>query len=104
MHDLLTRSAPPTSREDVLRISESHLQEMKQLCATHGTHFIYLLPPGFDVREDAIVDAAARADASLLVPVHSDAWPKSKFSDGFHLSEAGAREFTQILSPSLYAI
>jgi len=38
------------------------------------------------------------------VPVHSDAWPKSKFSDGFHLSEAGAREFTQILSPSLYAI
>jgi len=104
LHNLLTRPAPPVSRDEVLRICEARFQELQRLCASQSAHFIYLMPPGFGIREDAIVEAASRAQTSLLVPVHTNAWPLDKFRDGFHLNEAGAREFTQIFSPTLAAL
>jgi hypothetical protein len=104
LHDLLTHPSPPVSRDEVLRICEHRFQELQRLCVTHSAHFIYLMPPGFGIHEDAVVEAASRAGVSLLVPVHSNAWALDKFRDGFHLNEAGAREFTQKVLPSLNAL
>jgi hypothetical protein len=104
LHALLILPLPLASRDEVLRICAPRFQELEQLCASYGTHFVYLMPPGFSVREDAFVEAAASAGASILVPVHTGAWPLSKFSDGFHLNETAAREFTQMLGPSLAAL
>ena len=78
-------------REEVLSISQPRFQELKRLCGSYGAHFVYVIAPGFGIQEGAIVEAGSRAGVPVVVPVHSDAWPPSKFSDGFHLNEAAAR-------------
>lgn len=104
LHHLMTHPATPVSREDVLRICEPRFQELGRLCAAHGAHFVCVIPPGFGIQEGSILEAGARAGIPVLVPVHTDAWPLTKFRDGFHLSESGAREFTEMLSPSLNSL
>ena len=101
LHNLLMNPARPISRDVVLRMCESRFQELEQLCTRYSTRFVYVMPPGFGIHEDAIVEAASRAHISLLVPVHTNGWPLDKFSDGMHLNQEGARQFTQLLSPSL---
>jgi hypothetical protein len=101
LHNLLTHPPAPMPREEVLSISQPRFQELKRLCGSYGAHFVYVVAPGFGIQEGAIVEAGSRAGVPVVVPVHSDAWPPSKFSDGFHLNEAAAREFTEKLSPAL---
>ena len=101
LHRLLTRGASPVPRNEVLRICEPRFQELQRLCAEHHANFVYVVPPGFGFHDDAMAEAGSRAGASVLVPVHNDAWKLEKYRDGFHLSEMGAREFTAIFSPSL---
>jgi hypothetical protein len=104
LHRLLTRPSPPISNDEVLQISERRFVELQQLCVSHSVHFVYLMPPGFGFHESAMVEAASRSGSSILVPVHTDAWPIGKFFDGFHLNEDGARDFTEILSPAFNAL
>ena len=101
LHDLLARRTGVTSRGEVLRISEQRFQELQSLCSSYGARLIYVIAPGFGVQEGAILEAGSRAGVPVLVPVHSDEWPLSKFSDGFHLNGASSREFTEKLSPLL---
>jgi hypothetical protein len=104
LHKLLTRATPSYSRDQVLRTCEPRLQVLQRLCAVRYVHFVYVVPPGFGFHDDAMAEAGSRVGASVLVPVRNDAWGLEKFRDGFHLNEVGAREFTQILSPSLDAL
>lgn len=101
LHDLLTHRTGVTSREDVLNISEQRFQELRRLCGSYGARLIYVIAPGFGIQEGAILEAGSRAGVPVLAPVHSDGWPLSRFSDGFHLNPASAREFTEKLSPGL---
>jgi len=101
LHDLLARRTGVTSRGEVLRISEQRFQELQSLCSSYGARLIYVIAPGFGVQEGAILEAGSRSGVPVLVPVHSDEWPLSKFSDGFHLNGASSREFTEKLSPLL---
>jgi len=104
IHRFVTHPAPTRSRDEVRRICEPRLRELERLCSEHGAHFVYVVPPGFGFHDDAMAEAGSGAGAPVLVPVHNDAWGQDKFRDGFHLNEAGAREFTQILSPALNAL
>lgn len=101
LHDLLTHPPPPETDEEFLRICQPRFQELERLCSDYGVHLIYVMPPGFGIHESAILEAGSRSGAAVIAPVHSDAWPQSKFIDGFHLNEAGAREFTEKVSFSL---
>jgi hypothetical protein len=101
LHDLLTHPSQPLTDENVGQICERRLREMEELCSRYGAHFVYVLPPGFGIREEAILQAGSRAGTPILDPVRSDAWPQSRFIDGFHLTESSAREFTAKLSPLL---
>ena len=100
LHDLLTHGSPPISDEEFLRILEPRFRELERLCVSYGAHLVYVMPPGFGIPERAILQAGSQAGAAVLHPVHSDAWPQTKFLDGFHLSESSAHEFTQKLGPS----
>jgi len=104
LHNLLTRRTGVTSRGEVLRISEQRFQELQSLCSSYGARLIYVIAPVFRVQEGAILEAGSRAGVPVLAPVHSDEWPLSKFSDGFHLNQASAREFTEKLGPGLDSI
>jgi hypothetical protein len=104
LHKLLTRAATPYPRDEVLRTCEPRFQELQRLCAANSARFVYVMPPGFGFRDDAMVEAGSRANTSVLVPVPNDTWGQEKFRDGFHLNEVGAGEFTQILGPSLGAL
>jgi len=104
LHDLETHGPPPLSDEEFLRVCRPRFRELEELCESYGAHLAYVIPPGFGIPERAIVQAGSQAGAAVLVPVHSDAWPQSKFLDGFHLSESSANEFTEKLGPSLDAL
>jgi len=104
MHKLLTRAATPYSPDEVLRICQPRFEELRRLCAAYSAHFVYVVPPGFGFHDDAMAEAGSRAGTSVLVPVCNDAWGQEKFRDGFHLNEAGAREFTRMLGPRLNAV
>jgi hypothetical protein len=101
LHDLLTHRNGVTSRGEVLRISEQRFQELQRLCGSYGARLIYVIAPGFRIQGGAILEAGSRAGVPVLAPVHSDEWPLSRFSDGFHLNQASAREFTEKLGPGL---
>ena len=60
-----------------------------------------VMAPTFLDYEKELALGAAQAGLPLLIPVHAGEWPQDMFSDGFHLSSAGAKRFTPILARQL---
>jgi hypothetical protein len=90
---------PP--EQEIERIAELRLKELRTLCASHGASFAYLIAPGFGPGEAQLVAAAARSKTDLMVPVHLNEFGRDKFLDGFHLNATGAQIYTAKVSELL---
>jgi len=83
----------------------ARLQAMNKLCQENGARLILVVPPTPDRDSESIVgtveESGRKAGVLVLVPVRPGAMPLEKFSDGFHLNESGAVQFTTLLSAEL---
>jgi hypothetical protein len=94
---------PPVVNEETLGRAMARLQSLKVLAAEHGVRFIYLVPPSLN-RADVGAALAARARAAgieVLLPYGPAEMPRQNFSDGLHLTPAGASDFTARVGPAL---
>ena len=93
--------------EVIEEIAGQRLREFSTLCAVHGCKALLLIPALLRHREDASLEAVARAARSagvpLLMPVDPGVLGPSFFRDGFHLNERGAAVFTARLLEALAA-
>jgi hypothetical protein len=87
---------------DVERVVE-RLQKVRELSATYGAQFIFLVPPSPNRADpaEAIRNAAASAGISVLVPYVPGEMPRAAFIDGFHLNSGGAVQFTERVARAL---
>jgi hypothetical protein len=83
---------------------ESRLRMLKSLAADSGSTVALLVMPNpkqSDRDTEVIRRCAERAGVSVIVPVGMKDLPLSLYSDGFHLSRDGGREFTPRLSAAV---
>jgi hypothetical protein len=81
----------------------ARLQSLQALAQEHGVRFVYLVPPSLN-RADIGAALAARAHAAgieVLLPYGPAEMPRGNFTDGLHLSPAGATDFTARVAPAL---
>ena len=105
LHSLGTVASKPVPAERVEAAAAERLGEMRAFAAEHGSRLVLVIPPGFASQyEESVARGAARVQVPVIAPVPQGAWGQEKFSDGFHLSEEGAREFTRLLAPQLAAV
>ena len=91
-----TVPTPITATPAVMDRALARLRMMQELCRGHGARFIMLIPPSL-ARADAapsIAAGAAKEGITVLVPYRPGEMPRTDFSDGFHLNQAGAALFT----------
>ena len=83
----------------------SRLRAMNKLCQENGARLILVVPPTPDRDSESIVEtveeSGRKAGVLILVPVRPGVMSLEKFSDGFHLNESGAVQFTTLLSAEL---
>jgi hypothetical protein len=96
-------SAMP-SADVVVAEGMRRLQTLEALCASHGTRFVFLIPPSMRPgdRSDELQAAAESAGISVVIPFRAAEMPPSYFEDGFHLNSQGAVAFTEKLGPALF--
>jgi len=69
------------------------------LVLKHGCNFIFIVPAYLEPDEDFYLQEAVRAaGVRVLVPLPTGSLSSKDFTDGFHLSPAGASRFTSALS------
>ena len=98
---LLTRSNPPKPGEKELRLLSPRLRAMDQVASAHGARLLVLPPPILDNSEAVLTHAGTRAGVPVVTLPDSETIGAGDLSDGFHLSEAGARKYTSALAPVL---
>ncbi len=103
LQQIAAAKAHAGSDEDIEPIAEARLAAFRQLCALHGTRFLFLLPPGFGGGEAPVIAAGEHAHVTMSVPFHLNALGADQFRDGFHLNASGARIFTDKVSEMLKA-
>lgn len=103
--EMLQRIAAPQAHfppdQQMERITESRLRDLRLLCSSHGARFVFLLAPGFGPGEAPLVAAGVRSRTDVLAPIHLNELGRDKFRDGFHLNAAGAQLFTDKVAPLL---
>ena len=93
------RDRNPLDHDRVVRIAGLRLKQMDELVRKHGGHFIFVVPASLDPDEDVYLQEAGRAaGVRVLVPLPTGSLSSKDFTDGFHLSPAGASRFTSALA------
>jgi hypothetical protein len=96
---------PPVVNEETLGRAMARLQSLRGLAQEHGVRFVYLVPPSLN-SADIGAALAARAHAAgvdVVLPYAPAEMPRENFTDGLHLSPAGAADFTARVGPALLA-
>ena len=84
------------SRDVDIEAALERVRGLRELCAAHGAGFAWLVPPSLNPADAApqVAAAARRAGFTVLLPYPPATLAATDFSDGFHLSAAGAARFT----------
>jgi hypothetical protein len=95
-------SAMPTA-DVVVAEGLRRLKTLQELCESHGTRFVLLIPPSLTAgdRSDELQAASEQAGIVVLMPYHAAEAPASYFQDGYHLNSEGAVAFTEKLGHTL---
>jgi hypothetical protein len=102
---LKAKTPPLPASAEVIAEAAPRLQMLNQLCAENGVRLVFVVPPTGDQGADsdipAVETAGGRADVVVLVPIGPGELGPQYFSDGAHLTDAGALKFTSALSSAL---
>ena len=105
LHTLGGGAAVHVAPQLVEAAAEERLGEMRREAAKYGARLVLIVPPGFARNyELPVARGAARANVPVIAPVTQGGWGNEMYSDGFHLNDGGAREFTRLLAPQLAAV
>jgi hypothetical protein len=105
-HVTVVDPLPLVVNDQTLARAMTRLQSLQALAREHGVRFVYLVPPSLN-RSDLGAALAARARAAgveVLLPYAPTEMPRQKFTDGLHLSPAGATDFTARVGPALLKV
>ena len=83
----------------LLQTATARLQRLQNLAASHGSRLLFITPP-LTLASDgsAQVEQAGRdLGIDVLRPVPSGTLDISQYSDGYHLNQSGAKQFTPAL-------
>ncbi len=95
-----TAVVPPDT--ELIPTMESRLLEIQKLCASHGSQFIFLIPPTPQSGDTAIVEAGRQTGARVLRPIPNQSLGLEFYQeDHFHLNPKGAARFTNALVETL---
>ena len=84
--------------EQLIPLMEPRLRKMRELCASYGVEFLFLVPPTMQPGDTAIVRAGEQAGVRVLRPVPNGSLPADDYRDAFHLNEKGAAVFTRAIA------
>lgn len=92
---LIPRAAGRADTLRTRRVAAERLRSLDSLARSHGARFVFLLPPrlGDQAELRAVTTAAADVGVPLIGPGTSAPYTASDFSDGYHLSGAGATRY-----------
>jgi hypothetical protein len=100
---LNVRSAYPMA-EMAYKQATRRLGDLKAVSDSFGVALVVVLHPTLNEQEafEPIREAIVAAGLPVVAPVHME-YPRSWFTDGFHLNHIGMEKFTQDLAPALEA-
>lgn len=105
LHTLGGGADRPVPAIKVQAAAAERLSDMRKEAARFGARLVLIVPPGFATRyESAVANGAAKAGVPVISPVPQGKWGTEMFSDGFHLNERGASEFTRLLATQIAAV
>lgn len=91
------------SSEDAYPLIHARMAELKRLCEEYGVRLVVAIPPTLDGIEpqEAILRAGEALGVRALRPAAPGTYDRTLFSDGYHLSPAGAFDFSHKFADSL---
>jgi hypothetical protein len=101
LHSLVTQRAPVVMSAEAARISTERLAAIDRLCRSHGTRFVYFVPPALGDDAESVIAAIRNSGLPVLEPFKVNELASSYFRDGFHLNERGASVLTRKLAEEL---
>jgi hypothetical protein len=101
LHELVTKRAPIVMSGKAARISTERLAAIKRMCESHGTRFLYFVPPALGDEGESVIADIRSSGIAVLEPFKMNELASSYFRDGFHLNERGAGVLTRKLADEL---
>jgi hypothetical protein len=101
LHALVTTGAPVLMSAEAARISTERLSAINRLCQSHGTRFLYFVPPALGDGGESVIADIRNSGIAVLEPFKMNELSSSYFRDGFHLNEHGASVLTPKLAKEL---
>jgi hypothetical protein len=100
---LVDRPAPKLEPETLHRIARERLLRFRDLLAPYGIRLVVVLMPvpGRTNQIEPIRRAGREAGVPVVAPYDERDFAPELFSDGYHLSQDGARKLTGLVGPSL---
>ena len=85
------------------RVLPSRLSALHLLCQQYGAELVILLPPVAEANDHlAVVSKVAHTmRTSVILPLHSETLTASDFSDGIHLTDTRAIDFTHATATAI---
>ncbi len=105
LHNRLGNFRDPNLDDAQLRqVASKRLAALSQLCRENSSQFLLVVPPTYQRGAVTIAQVGREQGTPVLVPVADGEFDASYYqSDGLHLNEKGAQEFTTRLAESLLA-
>jgi hypothetical protein len=97
----VTKPAVIPADDQLIPVMEPRLRMMRELCASYGVDFQFLIPPTIQPGDTAIVRAGGLAGVAVLRPIPNGSLSSDFYRDGFHLNEKGAAIFTKAIAAEM---
>ena len=98
--------ANPSLAEARTGTAIERLNELRYLCESNGSQFIWLLPASVEANDDQAetIQVAKGNGVNVLAPFRPGEMPAEYFSDGFHLNARGASAYTERLTAEIVSV
>jgi hypothetical protein len=94
-HQAVTRPGVIPPDDQMIPIMAARLRKLRELCASYGAEFVFLVPPDRQRGDIAMLRAGEQSGVRVLRPIPNISLPLDFYQeDGFHLNSKGATLFT----------
>lgn len=95
----LIQPAQPPAAHRIDDVAGLRLETLDRLCARYGARLVFVIPPTSGETYGRTIRTLAEARLVIvLLPPEGGVILEKDFADGFHLTEAGARKYTQVFA------